>query len=382
MSSKKGILWPAAPHTIAKIQILEEYLFPYFQIMGRTNPSEIFYVDGFAGPGKYTNYDNSSPLAALRSALRVVSVAGSEFIAKNITCIFIEKDTERFEHLVEHVKPFDVNPKIKIILLNSDFENSIEQIKAEYGKAMGVSPSFYFVDPFGATGAPFKVIQNIMKNPKAELFLNLDADGINRIFKAGEAANSTELLDNIFGDRSDWRTEFGEAKSDSDRGRRSLKIYKSKLRKIDDVNYAFAFEMRSKGDRLDYFLLFATHHRRGLEKMKEAMRRIAGNTSYTFSDAREGQHSLFAPNEKEEIAYFADQLHLDLQGKDLIFNELWDYALNETPFLNPKKMLAYLQQKGFIKVIEKKGAQIRPSTFPEDKISSISIAPYENNLFH
>ncbi len=97
MSSRKDVTWKAKPHTIAKIMILENYLVPYFQILGRTNPGEeIIYVDGFAGPGKYENYPSGSPVAALRSAAIVLSNAGSNFKAKGITCIFIEKSKKRF----------------------------------------------------------------------------------------------------------------------------------------------------------------------------------------------------------------------------------------------------------------------------------------------
>ncbi len=49
-----GSIWEAAPHTIAKIVILEKYLTAWFQILGRTRKNQdLWYVDGFAGPGKY-----------------------------------------------------------------------------------------------------------------------------------------------------------------------------------------------------------------------------------------------------------------------------------------------------------------------------------------
>ena len=68
-SKKFETVWEAAPHTIAKITILKSYLNAWFRIMGLTKHNqEILYIDGFSGPGKYTNYAEGSPVAALNAA--------------------------------------------------------------------------------------------------------------------------------------------------------------------------------------------------------------------------------------------------------------------------------------------------------------------------
>jgi len=57
MSPKKHpTIWKAEPHTIAKIEILQEYLKAWFSIMGTNrygHGQDILYIDGFAGPGEY-----------------------------------------------------------------------------------------------------------------------------------------------------------------------------------------------------------------------------------------------------------------------------------------------------------------------------------------
>ena len=73
----KEPVWDAAPHTIAKISILENYLLAWFLILGQSRPGQdLLYVDGFAGPGVYTNYDKGSPVAALIAASKAVSLLG------------------------------------------------------------------------------------------------------------------------------------------------------------------------------------------------------------------------------------------------------------------------------------------------------------------
>lgn len=49
-------IWPLDPHGIAKHLILKLYISAWASILSRVY-SEIFYVDGFAGPGVYANND-------------------------------------------------------------------------------------------------------------------------------------------------------------------------------------------------------------------------------------------------------------------------------------------------------------------------------------
>jgi len=66
-SFKPTDLWNADPHTLAKIEIVRRYLFLWFRILG-TSSNRLVYIDGFSGPGRYLNSDQSSPIAALTSA--------------------------------------------------------------------------------------------------------------------------------------------------------------------------------------------------------------------------------------------------------------------------------------------------------------------------
>lgn len=110
MPSKKfPTIWNAPPHTIAKIEMLRAYLVAWFQILGRSRRGQdLLYVDGFAGPGEYSNYPTGSPLAALSAAKEALELTGSQWIAGKIHCAFIESDTDRYNHLgqkIESIEP-------------------------------------------------------------------------------------------------------------------------------------------------------------------------------------------------------------------------------------------------------------------------------------
>ena len=67
MSKKMPKIWEAPPHTLAKIEILRSYLHAWFSILGSTfTGRDLWYLDGFAGPGEYTNSPDGSPIAAVK----------------------------------------------------------------------------------------------------------------------------------------------------------------------------------------------------------------------------------------------------------------------------------------------------------------------------
>ncbi len=202
MSQKKeDTIWDAEPHTIAKITILKTYLMAWFQIMGRSKlKQDILYIDGFAGPGKYKNYSIGSPIAALIAAQSAITKTGSFWKAGNIHCVFIEEDKARYNYLLSQLELYVNLDKIIIHKYNKEFVEGMTLFGNENPVAFKRSiPQFVFIDPFGATGVSFSKVSEILESPCSEVLINLDADGIGRIYKAKEKANHENLLNDIFG---------------------------------------------------------------------------------------------------------------------------------------------------------------------------------------
>ena len=68
MSSDLPTVWKAEPHTIAKIDMLESYLYVWFSVLGRAFPGQdLWYVDGFSGPWRTEDpgYGDSSFIIAI-----------------------------------------------------------------------------------------------------------------------------------------------------------------------------------------------------------------------------------------------------------------------------------------------------------------------------
>ncbi len=139
------------------------------------------------------------------------------------------------------------------------------------------------------------------------------------------------------------------------------------MRQLPNIRYDFAFEMRTRATTLNYYLVFASQHHLGLEKMKEAMKKVDQTGTYQFTDAHVNQYSLFRFDEPEN---YSPLLFARFCGKTVRFEELRDFALNETPFTNPKSMLKDLENKELI-IVMTSDPKRRKGTFNEEKIDRI-----------
>lgn len=367
------IMWPADAHTLAKITILKGYLAAWLRILGKTCRNQtILYVDGFAGPGRYTNHDEGSPLGALREAQKSISELGSSFIASKIHGAFFEEDRKRFEVLSETLAPFEKNPTLGITKLCCEFSEGMKLLSEQVpGPFRGEGPLFVFADPFGGTDIPFDIFASCMQAERAELLINLDADGIARIFTAKNNNRRDAQLTELFGDES-WRNSLNRGADFKRLTVEILDLYKKKLVALPNVK-VWSFAMRGKKDALNYYLVFATKHPLGMEKMKEAMRAIDQNGTYSFSDAHQDQHVLFR---EDDATLYAEQLFSKLNGKSASWGEVQDFALYETPFTNPKPMLAVLEKSARVKVMMIDDLPRRAGTFPEDKVQSLHFGQF------
>jgi three-Cys-motif partner protein len=358
MSKKQSTVWLAPPHTIAKIEILRSYLFLWFSILGsRFAGRDLWYIDGFSGPGEYTNSAEGSPIAALKAAQAALDQT-TIWRAGNIHFLFIEEDAARHRHLELLLQELELDARIRWRTYNGTFVEGLDALKAQpvnpFSKA---DPVFSFIDPFGAKGLSFAAVADLLARPACEVLVNLDSDGIYRIYNAGDNANHRELLNDVFGDGA-WESELAAVTGDVPRS--VLAHYKRRLKAVRAVRYAFAFEMRSVKTSINYHLVFASQHPLGLEKMKGVMKRLDQDGTYSFSSSNVGQQQFRFDDPRaaalQMIEYFA--------GRRVGYADVHDYALNESPFINPKAMLKVLESEGRLSVhcddIER-----RKGTFPE-----------------
>lgn len=363
MSKRQSTVWFAENHTLAKIEILRSYLFVWFSVLGLSfSGRDLWYIDGFSGPGEYTNSTEGSPIAALKSA-RAALDQNDNWQAGKIRCFFIEEDPKRHAHLESLLKAQTLDPRIICSTFQGTFVDGVKFLATQARNPFTAQePVFSFIDPFGAKGLSFVTVAELLRRPNCELLLNLDSDGINRIYRAGSDANHRELLTDVFGDLS-WEPTLDATKVDLPRA--IVALYKHRLRSSSAAKYAFAFEMKSGMTSINYHLVFASRHPFGLQKMKEVMKRIDQNGTFSFCSSNVGQHA-FRFDDSREAAY---QMKGYFAGRSASYAEIHDYALNESPFTNPKAMLKLLEDEGKL-LVESGDSKRRKGTYP-DRLHSL-----------
>ena len=158
------MVWPIEPHTRAKHEILQNYLKAWFPILSRRS-GRIVYLDGFAGPGVYSDGEHGSPAIALQTA--VEHSLRERF--QEIVFFFIEKNADRARILTQVLKKRfpDLPKNMKYEVRGAAFAPTLEQVLDELERrGANLAPTFAFLDPFGFSGFPMKLIGRMMSYDK------------------------------------------------------------------------------------------------------------------------------------------------------------------------------------------------------------------------
>ena len=94
----KSTIWDLEPHTAAKHEILSRYVQAWAPILSQGNFPHLVFVDGFAGPGRYSKGEEGSPVIAVKA------VTGQPRpIRAKVDFHFIELDEKRAHHLTSEI---------------------------------------------------------------------------------------------------------------------------------------------------------------------------------------------------------------------------------------------------------------------------------------
>lgn len=360
MSKVTNTIWVIEPHTEAKHAILRKYLNAWLPIITRWN-GRVLYIDGFAGPGEYTNSEDGSPIIAIKSVLEHRANIKAE-----IRMLFIEADKKRCDFLKNKLDNYKLPFNVKTECICAKFEETLTEI-LDYleEQKKRLAPAFVFIDPFGFTGIPFPVIKKIMRNEKCEVLITFMYEEINRFIADKRLWGS---LNETFG-TDKWQKVISE--SDSQKREILLhNIYNEQLEQEANIKFVHSFKMTNKINKTDYFLFFGTNNIIGLKKMKEAMWKVDESGAFQFSDATYNptQPMLF------QIEPNYDQLKQiilkNFKMKSVSIKELENFVITQTPFREThykRQILRPMEEAERIKIRCPKRKR-RKMTYPHDCI--------------
>lgn len=220
MTAPRTTRWPLEPHSRAKHGILRYYLGAWIPILSLGKFPHIAYIDGFAGPGRYSTGEDGSPVLAVKAVLaqRVPITAALQFF-------FVEKESARAADLESALHEIPVAANLRTSVHNATFEEAyLATIKPYLDRTR--PPVFAFLDPFGYTGIPFDVVCDILRRHSAEVLITFMYEEINRFALVPHQA---EHMDRLFG-TDEWRA-ISRVESASERRAFFERLYARQLGK-------------------------------------------------------------------------------------------------------------------------------------------------------
>ena len=279
-----------------KHAILLEYLKAMSAILRSWN--EIYYVDGFAGPGRYKEdgIDGSPRLAAQHAKTLASSAAGY-----SLQCINVESDPEVFQNLE---------------ISTSEFSDHTVNLRGEFGqfvpeilRIVGNQPTLFFLDPIGVKGLEWSSLLPVFsRKSTTEILVRFDAQTATR--RTGNDAALHKTFNSILGeDNSQYWQRYvsDEALYPIDRKTRLTMAYEDKLQQ--HFEFVARIPIRSSDDHLKYYLLFATRNVKGVQVMNDVFYNMRDLRDRTLDEERDAlpitQLSMFdsTPEEKEKEFY-------------------------------------------------------------------------------
>jgi three-Cys-motif partner protein len=340
-------VWPLEPHTKAKHDLLQQYLGAWFPLLSWNG--RVVFLDGFAGPGVYSDGEPGSPVIALDTLLEhpLFGRWKTEFVF-----LFLEPHKQRFQKLQAVLNdytrgrgglPKNVRAEAHDVTFEESATSILDMLDAQQ---TSLAPTFAFIDPFGFSGVPLHLISRLLVFPRCEVFFNFMFDHVNRFITVDKVADHLEAL---FGSDQyrDAAGLFGE-----ERKMFLHDLYQRQLRESCGFDYVQSFEMIGKNGHTGYYLFYGTRHLRGLEVMKDAMWRVDPAGGLQFSDRLAGQDVLFGGSDVD-TAPLRTALLEHFAGQEVTVGAIEEFTLVQTPYAAShwnRKVLAPLEKEAVIEV--------------------------------
>jgi len=303
---KKNLFEKKEEQTVSKHNILENYLEPWITILStRRWVRRLYYVDAFAGRGRFVSGEEGSPLIGAK-LLRKYWKPQIEYY-----CVCTEKETERAKELENELK--ELTDKVDVKIYHGEFNDLISELIKEIGKY----PAFFFIDPEGFSGMSFSAIEDILNLPHKELLINFQYNAIQRWLKADKVEGT---ISDLFG-TDKWIDVVRMGFRRMQKEKALIELYKSQLR--SKGYYVWYFKNRfPRKNRTFYYLVYATKNLTGFKIMKAVI--------FKEESRRHFEPNLFA---EVEFAEFQKTLLEKYRGHRVPCNDVLAYVLQETNYL-------------------------------------------------
>ena len=237
-------------HSEIKLRILRRFLAPWAAKVGtlaRRGNRVIWYVDGFAGRGKYDDGSDGSPLLGLQEAKRLRDADRDYTLAS----YFVETNPLNWTALERLISPFRADG-LKIRNERGEFSNLVGDIN----QATAGSPILLFVDPFGLKPLVYSQFRQILgRRSPIDLILTFQHTAVPRL-----ARNHPDLVSRAIGTDA-WLRGWEQLNGSVEQAEHVLRFFASNLRTDGAFFNVVSYPIREQiGKAPRYYLMFASRH--------------------------------------------------------------------------------------------------------------------------
>ncbi len=281
-----------AEQSQVKTAIVTKYFTAWAKVIGgyvgKQEDKRIAYIDLFAGPGRYKDGAQSTPLLILENAI------ANPYLRENLVTMFNDKDPANSSSLVKAIKELPGIKKLKY-----EPEVNTDEIGEEIVKLfeqMNLVPTLFFVDPWGYKGLSLRLINSVLKDWACECIFFFNYSRINM-----GLANPIvqEHMDALFGKkRGKALRKKLEPLLPHDRELTIVEeICEALIEMGGEFTLPFGFKNAS-GTRTKHHLIFVSKHPLGYKIMKSVMANESSSTeqgvpTFEYSPASKRQPLLF-----------------------------------------------------------------------------------------
>jgi len=348
--------------SVVKAKIVTTYFYAWAKVVGRAakrRPGRIAYVDLFAGPGRYKDGTQSTPLQVLRKAI------ADDDLREMLVTRFNDANGDHSRSLEQAIANLPGIERLKFApeVMNDEVGETIVQDL----ERLKLVPTLSFVDPWGYKGLSLRLVNALLKDWGCDciFFFNY-----NRISMGLNNDLVREHMNALFGsERADRLRQRLDSVAPP---QRELMIVEELIAALKSLGgrYVIPFTFRTaSGSRTSHHLFFVSKHIRGYEIMKGIMAKQSsladqGVPSFAYSEADRRNPRLF---EMTRPLDDLEQLLLErFAGECLTMKEVYDRHHVDTPFIKPnyKEALKRLEARGAISA-EPSAESRRKGTFAD-----------------
>ena len=278
--------------------------------------------------------------------------------------IFVEKDQKRAQTLRDVLNDHfpQIPEKMHYEVLDAEFAPTLESILDKLEKdGVNLAPTFAFLDHFGFSGLPMRLIGRMMNYNKCEVLITFMSGFVKRFTDTLHESS----LDELFA-TDNWR-KIRDMKDPKDKKEEFLlDIYVQQLKNVGNAKYILSFEMINRRNQTIYYLIYGTKHLKGLEVMKKAMWKVDRRGTYQFSDLL-GAEQKFILDYSEESYWMpiaADRIFSKFKGQTVKIDEIYQFVIAETPYIFRKGILKCLEEMTPSKILNVSGRK-KKFTYPD-----------------